>query len=265
MGHDAALSYLAGIVYCFYLSINKGMFAYGMLGRTIGRERFHQILRQFISQHEYRSVTWDQFAWAVKQGAGVRIDWFFSEWFDRTGAPGWQVTWSQGGGMLRIKITQSPPYYQVSTEVEVRSTDLRHLSRKVEIRGERTELSIPVDFRVQSVVLDPHYLVLHQTPEYTAEASILATYYMAGNERNQGRIAEAQDRLKKELNQLTEPELNSARFIDEYGLAQIRSQRKMPKEARQHIEAALASPTRRAAKLPWVYVEVARIAKGTND
>jgi len=266
MGRDAPLSNLPGIFYSFYLSINKGMFVYDMLGRTIGRERFHQILRQFIRQHVYSSVTWDQFALAVKQGAGVRIDRFFSEWFDRTGAPGWQVTWRQSrGGMLRIEITQSPPYYRVSTEVEVRSTDFRRLARKIEIRDERTEIAMPVDFRVQSVVLDPHYLVLHQTPEYSAEASVLATYYMAGNEREQGKLAEAEGRLKKGLNQLTEPDLNGARFMYEYGLAQISSQRKMPKEARKHLEAALASPTRRADKLPWVYVELARTAKETND
>jgi tetratricopeptide (TPR) repeat protein len=114
-------------------------------------------------------------------------------------------------------------------------------------------------------VLDPHYLVLHQTPEYSAEAAVLATYYMAGNEREQGKLAEAEGRLKKALNQLTEPDLNGARFMYEYGLAQISSQRKMPREAREHLEAALASPTRRADKLPWVYVELARIAKDTND
>ncbi len=266
MGHDAPLSNLPGIFYSFYLSINKGMFAYDMLGRTIGRDRFHQILRQFIKLHAYHPVTWDQFAQAVKQGAGVKIEWFFTEWVDRTGAPSWQVKWRQDSrGILRIEIIQSPPYYRVSTEVGVRSTDFQHPARKIEIRGERTELSIPVDFQVQSVVLDPHYLVLHQTPEYTAEASVLATYYMAGNERDQGRLAEAEDRLKKALNQLTDPDLNGARFMYEYGLAQIWSQRKMPKEARQHIEVALASPTRRADKLPWVYVELARIAKETND
>ena len=266
MGRDAPLSNLPGIFYSFYLSINKGMFVYDMLGRTIGRDRFHQILRQFIRQYAYRPVTWDQFAQAVKQGAGARIDWFFSEWFDRTGAPRWQVTWSQSdGGMLRIEITQSPPHYRVSTEVEVRGTDFRHLARKIEIRDERTEIAIPVDFRVQSVVLDPHYLVLHQTPEYTAEAAVLATYYMAGNEREQGKLAEAEGRLKEALNQMTEPDLNGARFMYEYGLGQISSQRKMPKEAREHLKAALASPTRRADKLPWVYVELGRIAKETND
>src|SRR5258708_5573264 len=64
---------------------------------------------------------------------------------------------------------------------------------------------------------------------------------------------------------LIAPDFDGARFISGDGLAQMSSEGQKPKDARKHIEAALTDTTQPGDKLPWVYVELARIAKETND
>jgi len=72
---------------------------------------------------------------------------------------------------LKGVITQTPPYYQATLEIEGRNNPGRRLFHTVKVRGPQTSFSFPGKFRVRSVVLDPHYLVLRWTPEYRAAAN----------------------------------------------------------------------------------------------
>jgi hypothetical protein len=38
------------------------------------------------------------------------------------------------------------------------------LSRTVELRSEKTEFSFPAEFKARSLIVDPHFLVLHHLP-----------------------------------------------------------------------------------------------------
>jgi hypothetical protein len=51
----------------------------------------------------------------------------------------------------------------------------------------------------------------------------------------------------------------------EYGLAQVFIARQNWKEAREHLEAALRSPTRPEKELPIVYLALAQTAKAMGD
>src|SRR5262249_14491598 len=57
----------------------------------------------------------------------------------------------------------------------------------------------------------------------------------------------------------------SERFLLEYGLARVYVDQKKMKEAKEHLDAALACPTRRADTLPWAYYGYALFAKGLKD
>jgi hypothetical protein len=71
--------------------------------------------------------------------------------------------------------------------------------------------------------------------------------------------------FKKALGNVPGLDLYGERFLLEYGLARVYAdQHKMP-EAKVHLDAALASPTRRADTLPWAYYGQALFAKGIKD
>ncbi|HKC86222.1 MAG TPA: M1 family aminopeptidase, partial [Blastocatellia bacterium] len=153
------------------LADGKGFQVWDLLSRTLGRDNFRRVLRDFTERHAYQSVTWDEFLQAVERGAGRNLKWFYDQWFERAGAPEWQLNWRQEGETLRGEITQAPPYYRATLEVQAESRDGLKQSLMVEVDGAKTEFTLPAPFAAQTVALDPHFQVLRWTPEYRAAVS----------------------------------------------------------------------------------------------
>jgi hypothetical protein len=153
------------------LSNSKGFIVWDMLSRTIGRRQFSRILKAFIREHKYQRVEWNRFLRAIEDGAGRNLQWFYDQWFERTGAPDFQLSWKQEGRRLDVVITQTSPYYQTALEIEAKNNRGRRLVRTVRVREAQTSFSLPINFRVESVTLDPHYFVLRWTPDYRVAAN----------------------------------------------------------------------------------------------
>jgi Peptidase family M1 domain len=149
----------------------KGFQVLDLLSRTVGRDNFRGALRDFTKKHAFQRVTWDEFLQAVERGAGRNLQWFYDQWFERTGVPEWQLSWRQEGETVRGEITQSQPYYRATLEVRAESSEGREQSLTVEVDGAKTEFTLPVKFVAQTVALDPHFQVLRWTPEYRAAVS----------------------------------------------------------------------------------------------
>ena len=170
-GIDHPLSNLNSSLEHRNLAYNKGFLVFDMLSREIGREKFQHILHNITRRYAFRDITWSEFLRAIETGAGRDLQWFYEQWFERTGAPDFQLTWKQESGTLRGVITQTLPYYQASLEIEAKNNQGQRLIRPVKVRGAETSFSFPVTFRVESAALDPKYLVLRWTPEYRNAAS----------------------------------------------------------------------------------------------
>ena len=174
-GFDHRLSDLQPKLEHRNLAYNKGFLVFDMLSRELGRERFQRILHGITRRYAFREITWSEFLRAVETGAGRNLRWFYEQWFERTGAPEFQLTWRQGGERLRGVITQTSPYYQATLEVEAKNNQGGRFSRAVRVHGAQTTFSFPANFRAETVTLDPHYLVLRWTPEYRAAANAAHT------------------------------------------------------------------------------------------
>ena len=169
-GLDRPLSDLQPTLEHRDLAYSKGFLVFDMLAREIGREKFRRILRDITRRYAFRGITWREFLRAVETGAGRNLSWFYEQWFERTGAPEFQLTWRQEDGKLRGVITQTSPYYQAALEVEAKNSRGARLMRTVRVNGARTNFSFPINFRAETVTLDPHYLVLRWTSEYRTAA-----------------------------------------------------------------------------------------------
>lgn len=146
------------------LANSKGFILMDMLSRRIGRAKLAAILKRFISRHSEQLTSWQELQQAIEKEAGQDVHWFFEQWFERTGAPDYQLEWKQEGKIVSGKITQPKPYYRASLEVEIKGENRRVL-KTVEIAGGQKSFIFSVPFRIESVILDPNYKVLRWTPE----------------------------------------------------------------------------------------------------
>jgi hypothetical protein len=170
-GFDYQLADLPAGTEAHNIAYNKGFLVWDMLAREVGRENFRRALRGITARHAFRELTLNEFWRAIEAGAGGRdLGWFYEQWFERKGAPEWQLTWKQEGDRVSGAITQAAPFYRATLEVGIQGDAGQYSTHSVKVSGARTEFSLPVRFRAQSVALDPHYLVLRWTPEYRKAA-----------------------------------------------------------------------------------------------
>jgi aminopeptidase N len=153
------------------LAYTKGALVFDMLSRELGRDAFRRILNDITRRHGERRVPWPTFLDEIERGAGRDLDWFYEQWFRRTGAPDFALTWSQDGDRVRGRITQPPPFYRARLSLEVNgAAGSGSTTHTVEIDGATAEFAIRLPFRVTEIALDPAYEVLRWTPEYRAAA-----------------------------------------------------------------------------------------------
>ena len=160
------------------LSDSKGSIVWDMLSREIGRQRLSRILQNIARKHAYQRIGWREFLNEIETGANRSLQWFYEQWLERTGAPDFHIDWKQSGRTLSGVITQPSPHYEASLEVEIKNNRGQRFMKTVRVRGAETPFSFPVQHQIESVTLDPHYLVLHWLPEYRAK-EVRAAYELA--------------------------------------------------------------------------------------
>jgi Peptidase family M1 domain len=247
------------------LAYNKGFFMWDMLARAIGREKFRTVMNNITTRYAFQEVTWDELKRAIENGAGMDLKWFFEQWFERTGAPDLRLTWEQDGDRVRGVISQPSPYYRASVEMRIIGDDGRRQAHAVEIRGPRTAFDWPVRFPVQSVLLDPHFLVLRWTPEYRTLATALVPLTLIQVNPDLSQADKIEKELSEAIGRAPSPDLHGVRFMLEYGWGLLFFYQGRWKEVKLHYEAALASPTRVEGMLPEVYLQLAQAAKELHD
>jgi hypothetical protein len=265
-GFDSRLDELPRKPLSHLLANSKGFIVLDMLSREVGRERFRRAVGGFVRRHAGGRVTWAQFRRAVEAEARRDLGWFFRQWVEGTGAPVWELEWTQGRGRLRGRVTQRPAHFRApAVELLIEGAGGEKLSRRISIAGARTEFDWPLKFTARAVVLDPLFEVLHYTPETFAEASALAPYTRADRLIADEKYYQARAHLKAALAGAPREDAHGLRFMLEYGLARVARARKEWKTARAHFEAALAAPVKRAELLPIIYLRLADVARSLRD
>jgi len=246
------------------LANSKGLLALDHLSRVVGRDRFRAALHDVTGRYAFRTFGWPEFRPIVEARAGRDLGATFAEWFDRTGAPDWTAEWTAAGHTVRGVVLQRGAPYHLDVEV-VLSGGRDAVTRRIALDGPRTPFALEAPFDVARVELDPHFAVLHWTPEYHAEADALVDATRAYAKRLTGDTPAALALLDAGLARVPEVDRYGVRFALElsYG-SLLRKTGDLP-QAKLHLAAALAAPVRPADKLPWVYVTLAQIAATEHD
>lgn len=246
-------------------SNTKGHLVYDMLARAIGRERFQSALHRVVYEHAGSELGWDEFLTSIEEDAGTPLRWFYGQWFDRPGLPILSMDWEQTSGRLRCAVTQSTPVFRLDIPLQIEFVDGTTIMQSVPTESATREIEIPIDLEVHEVRVDPHYTVLHATPEQWAEAEAMRHVTTGKMMWDEDEFDEALAVFREGLEQLPEVDAYGIGFMLRLHIGWLHQDRGRFPDALAEYELALDEAVRPAEFLARLYLNLATTAKELGD
>ncbi len=263
-GNDEPLSKLTGSN-DHMLADSKGFLTLEMLSNVMGKDVFHRALRQLIEAHHQDGLSWEDFLGEMERAHGSSLQWFYQQWFARTGAPAWESSWQQQRQTLQLSIRQKDSLYQLPLEVLVTYQNGQQEIKKITINQQNNTLELPVSAAVADVQIDPYFKILHWAEDLRPAAMSLAKVQRVMKLRMDNRLDEAVQLAKSYLSEGFSHDAYGAEFTLLYILGRIAAMQKKPDEAIACYQRALQCATRAPELLAYTYYRIAQLAAAKQD
>lgn len=139
----------------------KGAMVLHQLRWYIGDSAFFEGLRQYLNDTliRYGFARQERLQFHLEQVSGIQLDDYFSDWIMGEGYPQYDIKWSQKGKRLEFVISQVPSdasvsEFNVPLPVFLNGSSANKFIR-VPITGLQTLYAIDIDFKVNSIDIDP--------------------------------------------------------------------------------------------------------------
>lgn len=150
------------------LANTKGHWVYHMLRHRIGDELFFSTLRELIARHggaEPISMNVIREAFLDAASPEHRLEAFFEQWLERTGAPDLQASWEASGEpgnpQVAVTISQRGEPYDLVLDLAVRGEDGERRHR-VSVSGVEETFVLSSPGKPIDVQLDPDHQILRR-------------------------------------------------------------------------------------------------------
>ncbi|NLU91436.1 M1 family aminopeptidase [Chitinophaga sp. Ak27] len=263
-GNDEPLSALTG-GNGHTLGDSKGFLALELLSNVVGKSVFHKAMQTISNQYSRDGVSWDQFLHEMETAHGSSLQWFYRQWFERTGAPAWEQQWQQQGNHLQLTITQKDSLYQLPLEVLVTYKDGHQVMENINIDSRSETFQLPVTNAVASVQVDPYFKVLHWEDSLARIAYAQARPGRVLWLRMDGKDNEAASLAHSYLKEGIAGDTAGVEFSLLYQLGRITSTQNKPAEALGYYQRALQCASRVPELLAYTYFRIAQIAAGQHN
>jgi aminopeptidase N len=144
---------LNGLVY------QKAAWVLHMLRGEIGTEAFWRGIREYYARYRDRNASTEDFRQVMEQAAGRDLEWFFSQWLRRGGAPRLQLEYSYQAARkaldVRVRQTQPGMPFRLGVDIGVTTPDGRTRVQRVLLQDSEAAVSMPLDAAPTDVRLDP--------------------------------------------------------------------------------------------------------------
>ncbi|HYO91487.1 MAG TPA: M1 family aminopeptidase [Pyrinomonadaceae bacterium] len=179
----------------------KGAMVFRMLRETIGREKFNQLLRNFLQQYRGKDASIDDFEKLATQVAGENMRYFFAQWVEGTGVPEFNVEYQiirtkQGRFRARGTVRQNFENLRLPVELMLRSEgDTQNQVTTVRIDNKSEDFDFESSGQPLEVIVDPNNKILRMSDDL--KVAIVAR---RGIEQfKEGSFAEAQQQFEAAL------------------------------------------------------------------
>jgi aminopeptidase N len=145
---------------------HKAAMTFAMLRDLIGAQAFDRGLREFWSARRFTVASWDDLRTAFEQASSQNLEWFFSQWLTRTGAPRLRIESAErqaiaGRWQVRVTLAQEGQSYRLRVPIRF-ETDQGDVVQFVDLVAARTTATFTLDRPSHAVVLDPELQVFRR-------------------------------------------------------------------------------------------------------
>jgi len=160
-------------------SYQKGAWFLHMLRKELGEGTFWKGIRHYYATYRDKNAMTSDFQLVMEEASGRDLTYFFKQWLEIPGQPVIKCTWThkKKNGQIEIDIEQMQEHYPFVFKLPLEVRDqifngditipYRSISYQVPINERKVRITLPVDFKVAEIKLDPKSQLLFQ--EYTAE------------------------------------------------------------------------------------------------
>lgn len=262
--NDGPLASLQGIN-SHLIADSKGFLALNLLSEIMGKASFHTALRRMQKQYEEQGLSWQTFLRKLDEVHGTSLNWFYQQWFERTGAPAWTASWKVRKGEVTLTLQQQDSLYRVPLTILIQYTDGTATNEIVWMQHKTDVFHLAAHRPVKNVVVDPYFHVLHWAEDLTPVADELSKAQKVLMLIYQQKLEDAE--------QLARSYLGEDPIADPYGLqftlwtfiGRIKSVENKNDEALAAYQKAVQCVIRPPELLARTYYKIAGLAAGKGD
>ena len=213
------------------LSTDKGAIIFEMLRWVMGDNAFDNAMRHFAMQFAGKPATSNDFRLIAEQHYGSRLEWFFAEWLDSTGAPEFKNKYTvyriAKGFRVTGQISQDLDLFRMPVELKI-DTDGKPEAKRIEVVGTESPFTIETFGMPRKITVDPNNRVLKSSPDLKLRVAILKGEQLV----QQNDLAQALQELQKAL------DINRNSSLAHYRIAEVFFQQRNYQAAANEYRAA---------------------------
>jgi aminopeptidase N len=141
----------------------KGAAVLHMLRYVIGDDKFSASLKALVAQNAWKPITTEDFRRIVETVSGQKLDYFFLQWIESSGAPELKLEYTTfrtaKGFRVMGKVSQDLDLFRMPVEMRI-ETEGNPEEKKVEVAGTSSEFVVETFGKPKRVVLDPNNRLL---------------------------------------------------------------------------------------------------------
>ncbi len=153
----------------------KGAAVLNMLRSVVGEQNFDKLLKGIPDHYAWKTVSTRQFEDAVEQVDGQKLDYFFLQWIDSTGAPEFKLEYTvfrtAKGFRVMGKVTQDLDTFHMPITLHI-ETEGNPEDKPIDVVGTSSEFTVDTFGKPKIVSLDPKKAVLCYTPQMRVAVAI---------------------------------------------------------------------------------------------
>lgn len=244
-----------------YIMFYKGAMVFKMLRDTMGKEKFDQLLRNFVEQYRGKSASLDEFEKLASQVATTNLRYFFARWVEGTGVPEFSsdyliIRTRTGKFIARGTIKQTYENLRMPVEVMLRAEgENQSKTQTLYIEGQSEDFQFESKGQPVEVVIDPNNRLLRISDDLR-----VTTVARRGIELfKEGNYAEAQQQLEAAL------KLNKNSSWVAYHLGILYLEQRNYEQAKDYFRRALDGDLNPRWLATWAFIKLGNSYDASGD